>query len=286
MQTDLTTVRRNVLKTFSWSFVKSWSYFVPDFHEGAEYIQSLPEPTQSGQRIWNTRNNTVVRITLPQSAGGYEVAYKQVVPVQRLRYLFQMTLAAKEAVNYYMLGKAGFPMAELLGVGETRSCCFVRKAFFITRFASGYQDGLFFLNKGQHPYLDEFIRTSMRYLAKMHDMNYFHRGFKVYNVLWKKEDNDTPMDFVMIDVATGRLVSALKMQKKAKFDVGAFFENLDLPAEEVAKYTEFYCSCRQTYLPPDLPRQVEEYLKYRKKLWVAKHSGLRLKWRQFRKRLR
>ncbi len=262
---------------------------MPDFQKGAEYIQSFSDPAQAGTVIWKTKSNTVTKITLPQSAGGYEAVYKQVVPARRWRYLFQMTPAGKEAVNYYMLGKAGFPMAELLGVGEVRCCCFVRKAFFITRFASGYRDGLFFLDKegeSQHPYLDEFIHTSMRYLARMHDMNYFHRGFKIYNVLWKKENSGKSMDFVMIDVATGRLVSAGAMRRKAKIDVGAFFENLDLPEEAVAKYTEFYCSCRKTAMPPDLPKQVEEYLKYRKKLWTAKHSGLRLKWRQLRKRLR
>lgn len=41
----------------------------------------------------------------------------------------------------------------------------------------------------------------------MHDLNYFHKGFMPYNILWSKPSEEArSIRLVLIDVATGRQV--------------------------------------------------------------------------------
>lgn len=86
----------------------------------------------------------------------------------------------------------------------------------------------------------------------MHDLNYFHKGFKPYNILWSKPSEEArSIRLVLIDVATGRLVSRLRLAGCVRCDLGDFFEQLGLTREQIADYVRFYRECRQRSRPPE-----------------------------------
>ena len=264
---DLGRIRRRVLREFSVRKGRSWSYFAPEFRAGAEFLRGLPDPGKAGEILWQTRRKLVTKIAVPAAAGGDEIVFKSMAP--RRRFLPGPSPALSESINYRMLALAGFPMAELLGAGEARRFGCWQKAFLITRFVAGSRDGRAFLDGGgreQWAEQDEFIRGCLRQLAGLHDLNYFHKGFKPYNILWCKPSADVPMRLVLIDVATGRLVSGWSLGRCVKRDLGDFFETFVLSPEKVAAYIRFYRECRTRRRPPEnLPEQVLALLAARRK---------------------
>ncbi len=287
MRQNLKSIRKEIIGFLKNKRFGSWSYFIPACPVTPDLCAS---PEKYGEKIWNTQSSTVWKIPIPGQNGRYAV-YKAMrsKPREKLRYLFDRTPVFLEAVNYLMLERAGLSVAKFFGVGEKRKCGLIQNSFFMTEFADGYQDGRVLAAEaegGEHPYLDEFIRKSLEGLAGMHDLNFLHRGFKIYNILWKKENPRTPMQMVWIDIATGKLVSASKLAGSAAKDIGDLFEYFGMPPERLALYVEHYCRCR-TQNAPDPAEETARVLAYqesRRKLYEAKHSGLRLKWRRFRKK--
>ncbi len=263
----LRTIRRRVLQEFSARRTRSWSYFAPEFRAGAEFLRGLPDPRKAGEVLWQTRRKLVTKITVPAVAGDDEIVYKSMAP--KRRFLFGSSPALAESINYRMLALAGFPMAELLGAGEERRFFCWRKAFLVTRFVAGSRDGRAFLDGGgreQWGERDEFVRGCLRHLARLHDLHYFHKGFKPYNILWCQPAPDAPMQLILIDVATGRLVPGWRLAACVKRDLGDFFETFVLTPEEVANYIRFYRECRTRRRPPeDLPEQILAVLEARRK---------------------
>lgn len=246
-------LHRQVVREIGGRKSGNWDFFVPEFRVGAAYLKNSPEWLRKGEVLWKTRHKLVVKISLPASAGGGEIVCKSVVP--KRSFFLGWSTAWREAVNYRLLARAGFPMAELLGVGEERRFFCLKRAFLITRFAAGCCDGRAFEPGagGDSPAdRDEFVRSSLRQLAGMHDLQYFHKGFKPYNILWSKPSEEArSMRLVLIDVATGRLVSRLRLAGCVRCDLGDFLEQLGLTREQIADYVRFYRECRQRFRPAE-----------------------------------
>ena len=184
----------------------SWSWVRSDFAEEFGRLSDAGafRPGGTSQTIWNTRTKFVLRVP---SALGFDVAYKSFFQIKNpFRYLFRPTPCASEAANYVLLTEFGFPLSDLLAVGEIRRGFLPKNAFMVSRFIEGYRNGLDFFLEGIHTgneaMLKEFCRGHLALLAKLHDRGYVHGGFTPANLLYRQEPGG--MKFCWVDVAECR----------------------------------------------------------------------------------
>jgi len=184
----------------SWSWVRSG--FAEEFDRLSDAGAFLPDgPSET---IWNTRSKYVLKT--PTSLG-FDVAYKSFLRIRHFhKYLLRPSACAAEAVNYMLLAELGFPLPDLLAVGETRCGLLLKNAFMASRFAEGFRNGLDFARDGIHvgdmPMLMDFCRGHLKLLAKLHDKGIVHRGFTPGNLLYRQGTGG--MEFCWIDVASCR----------------------------------------------------------------------------------
>ena len=103
------------------------------------------------------------------------------------------------------LARMGFPVPELLAVGETRSFRSLKSSFLVSSFIES-RDGRDFRPDGIHAD-DEalkmrFCREHLKLLAKLHNLGFLHRNFTPFNLLYR-QDGDTLHSW-WIDLATCR----------------------------------------------------------------------------------
>lgn len=187
---------------------RSWSWVRSDFSEEFDRLSKdgafLPDGIS--ETIWSTRSKFVLKV--PTSLG-FDAAYKSFRRIRNFhQYLLRPSACAAEAVNYMRLAELGFPLPDLLAVGETRCGFLLKNAFMVSRFADGFRNGLDFARKGIHlgnmPLLTEFCRGHLGLLAKLHDKGIVHRGFTPGNLLYRQKPGTGGMDLLWIDVASCR----------------------------------------------------------------------------------
>lgn len=185
---------------------RSWSWVENDFAEEFDRLAKAGAflPNGISETIWSTRSKFVLKV--PTSLG-FDAAYKSFLRIRNFhQYLLRPSACAAEALNYVRLAELGFPLPDLLAVGETRCGFLLKNAFMISRFADGFRNGLDFARDGIHlgdmPMLAEFCRGHLSLLAKLHDKGIVHRGFTPGNLLYRRGHDG--MEFLWIDVASCR----------------------------------------------------------------------------------
>lgn len=185
---------------------RSWSWVRDDFAGEFDRLSDAgalrpggPSPT-----IWNTRTKYVLRVP---TSRGFDIAYKSYFRIRNFhQYMLRPSSCASEAANYVMLAELGFPLPDLLAVGETRCGFVLKNTFLISRFVDDYRTGLDFFRDGIHvgdeALFLEFCRGNLSLLAKLHDLGIVHRGFTPANLLYRRDPDG--MKFCWIDVADCR----------------------------------------------------------------------------------
>ena len=247
--------------------LRSWGWVRSDFAGEFNRLSDAGalQPGGISETIWNTRSKFVLRVTTNR---GFDAAYKSFFRISRpLKYLFRPSSCASEAANYVRLAKLGFPLPDLLAVGETRRGGILKNAFMVSRFVDDYRTGLDFFRDGIHvgdePLFLEFCRGNLSLLARLHDLGIVHRGFTPANLLYRKDDDG--MKFRWIDVADCRS-SAISTPQVAT-DMFHLFRYLKTTPETRRALEAWYlgaASVRRTTLD-ELFEAVENRIKNRMK---------------------
>ena len=184
--------------------LRSWSWVRSDFAEEFRRLSDAGafRPDGSSEVIWRTRTKFVLRA---RTSLGFDVAYKSFFEVKNVHhYLLRPSPCADEAANYALLKGMGFPLPDLLAVGELRRGPLLKNAFMVSRFVEGFRNGTDFFGEGEHvndePLLKEFCRAHLALLAKLHDRGYLHGGFTPANLLYRREP-DGGLKLCWVDVA-------------------------------------------------------------------------------------
>lgn len=250
-------------------FSRSWRWLRTDFAgEYEEMIRSGANREDSGNEfLWNTKHKFVLKI---RTSAGREIAIKQYRKLRMFPYLFHATPPAQEALNYQRFELLGLPMAQLLGVGDRRSCFRPQSSFLITEFAENCRDGRPFYPDGELAgetlWRDEFCRRNFQLLAKLHDANYYHRGFTPANELWRKrpepDSEGNLLDIIWIDVASCRKLSNAGMKRMIPDDFVNFLRFFHFTAEQRRTFLEAYCAAVRIrrFRPEELFEEVEKRL--------------------------
>lgn len=221
---------------------RDWRYAAPGFEQGLAHLLSAPEIYRQGEKIWEHGSNEVFRLTLPPSCGEFDVVYKHTVGKRRWNHCVSASAAVREAVNMLAMSRLGFPMIELLAVGESRSWRYWTDAFLVTRFAEGYLDGRHVLPGFEYgedaAVRDAFIASALAQLARMHALCIYHKGFKVYNILWKRCEGG--VDLRLLDVASCRMIPMAPYMRHMLRDLAHFLMPFKFPREDLKKWLAVY----------------------------------------------
>ena len=209
------------------SMLGSWCWVKDSFAADFDRLTAAGafDPGDGSRTIWSTRSKYVLRIPV---SPGFDVAYKGFYRVHGAhRYIFHPSPSAAEAANYVRLAELGFPLPELLAVGEIRRGPFLRDAFFVSRFIDGYRNGLDFHGPGPHtsnvPLMKAFCAGHLALLAKLHDAGMLHYAFTPSNLLYRQTPSG--LEFCWVDVADCRKAE-IGLREIAE-DVVQFFRHLN-----------------------------------------------------------
>ena len=234
---------RRTSPTFSRQFIKlhrSWSWTRSDFADEFDRLSEAGAflPDGPSQMIWKTRNKYVLRVP---TGLGFDAAYKSFYRIHNFHHhIISPSPSAEEALNYQMLAKLGFPLPDLLAVGEIRTGFLIRNSFMVSRFIEGFRDGGDFSIGGPLEHDEktamEFCRGLLRFLAKLHDEGILHRGFTPTNLMYRNDPDG--MKFCMIDVAS--CCRAIITTKRIADDINNLFRFLDLSRAARRELVEWY----------------------------------------------
>jgi tRNA A-37 threonylcarbamoyl transferase component Bud32 len=218
------------------SYIRSWQFARDDFSPLLEKLLSgtLPEY----KVIYHTRHKECRLISGQEIS---PVVFKLYREKRFFRYLFRPSQAYREFMGFKLTSDAGIPVAEVVALGEKRSFLYLKEAFFVTEYLTGFQDGDIFTRAGcDEMQKDRFIRINLSYLARLHNAGLVHGGFHPRNELFKLDENGD-MSVVWIDLATvapeGR-----NRRFSCKGDVNCFLREFALDPEKDADYRAYYAS--------------------------------------------
>ncbi len=234
--------KREALRELRPRLGRDWFYAAPAFAAAFEFLRNDPAALKAGTVIWHAGENDVIRLRLPEQFGDFDVVYKQTEGMPKWRHAVRASTALKEAANYLMLAKLGFPCAEMLAVGEGRTWRYWHSAFLVTRFAEGYQDGRHILPGFDHgddiAMRDKVIRACLSCLAKLHQHRLYHKAFKLYNILWRDEGETAGLK--LIDVSSCKLVRFRPFLPYRIKDLADFFKPFDFSDRELTSWLDHY----------------------------------------------
>lgn len=230
-------------------FFHSWSWTRSDFSaEFAVLIDSGKLAEDAGFPVlWNTKHKFVL---LAETFTGRKIVYKTYRKTRAAHYMFHVSPLAAEALNYAKLAALGFPMAELLAVGDTREFFLLKSGFLATAYVENSADGRAFYGDGKDTAdtaaRDEFIRGNLALLAKLHDAGIYHRAFTPANLLWRRrtgpDKNGNRLELFWIDVASCREKPDAELLRLVPADIANFLAYFDfdpaMRAEFVRAYTQ------------------------------------------------
>lgn len=221
---------------------KSWQWIRKGFEAELKQLRDEGKLTENGDAkvIWNTKSKFTIVCTSPS---GRRVVYKQYRKSNRkFHYTHRISPLAREATNYGMLEKLGFPMAKLLAAGDIRKNFILKGGYLMTEFADGCRNGIVFC-PGEELANDrelcmKFCRAHIPLLAKLHDNGIFHRGFAPGNLLWRQKGDE--VEPVWIDVATCREKNSFLLKLMLPEDLGNLFGRMALSKEEMEELLALY----------------------------------------------
>lgn len=237
--------RRRAAREIGRRIGRDWFHAAPGFESAMDFLLGNPDAVAAGTNIWEHGSNQVYRLTLPAECGGHDIVYKHTRGKRRWNRAFSASASVREATNLLALSRLGFPMVELLAVGEKRTPGWWSEAFLVTRFAAGYRDGRHLLpgfESGDDMELrDAFLREALSFLARLHRFRVFHKGYKVYNMLWRPAGGGVELRF--LDVASCRFLPWRLPVRYAVRDLGNFLEPFAFPEETLRFWLRRYLEC-------------------------------------------
>ena len=224
--------------------IVSWRWLRSDFAEFFHKEEQNKGFSEKGPHrlIWSTGSKFVLLVKRGDDSP--RVVFKSFRRIRRkIRWFLRFSPNTAEAVNYAILAEHGFPVAELLAVGDERKFGILQKTFLVTEFCEGFSDGREFLPGGKYEnapdLLDKFASKNFRLLAKLHDLNLLHKGFTPANLLFKALPDDE-LEVKWIDVAGCKKLPDKQMKKLVPYDFVSFFRYFDFSADERRKYCQIY----------------------------------------------
>lgn len=239
-------LRRAALREIGHSFIRSWSYAAPGFDRALGHLLAAGE--SENDVIWRTDHGDVRKITLPAALGEETVVLKRYNGRRRWRHFCVPSPAAREAMNYRALAALGFPVVDLLAVGDNRAFLYLGDSYIVTRFlGDGFVDGRVFQRDtpeaNDAALLDAFVDATLRQLAAMHGMHYLHRGAHPYNFLWRRSRTAADgVEIALIDVSSCRPKPARGFKRWVLNDLTRLFRSLRMPGESLRRHMDFYVS--------------------------------------------
>ena len=246
----------------------SWGWVRDEFAEEFERLSDAGAflPDGPSKTIWETRTKYVLQV--PTSLG-FDVVYKSFRRIDNYHYYFPRTSpCAAEAENYAPLAKLGFPLPELLAVGDVRCGCVLKNSFMVSTFAEGFRNGMDFAREGIHvddeQLIGEFCRGHLALLAKLHDKGIVHRGFTPGNLLYRQ--GPVGMEFCWVDVATCRHSFVISTKEIAN-DMFHLFRYLKISPDFRRELQAWYLSAtvKKRTTGPELFETVEKRIENRMK---------------------
>jgi len=224
------------------SFFRTWSYVSPEFESGYAWFLKNKDHVEK-EVIWKTRHKRVYKIAIPMEYGGGFIAYKAYNEQRLIRYFLRYSLAYREGQGFVIAENLGIPAIKVLAFGEKRFGFWLRSAFFISRFAEGYQSGSALvhasMSAAEKALLDVFIRKNLQYLAYLHNAGYLHGGAHYDNFMWKLNAAGE-MSVLWLDLATVKEFTAPEREEAILKDLRMFLRCFDLSGKEIKEYAEYY----------------------------------------------
>ena len=240
---------------YRWLYPADWC--ADSFHERLELLRRHPEWRGDGNLLTDRAGKRVWRIDFPPTESGTcSVACKLCDGRKPWRYIFDLSLPAREWRNYQALHRLGLPAPEVLAYGETRRGWKLLRSFIITRFIEGTRDGRDFMPEGRlRDRIDlrrRFCELAAPHIATLHRNGFFHKALHVRNLLYRGETPEE-MEVFFIDVARSRIRCRGRMKHAALFDLYTPLRDLQLPAEESRAFLRAYLAAY-----PDSPFDAAE----------------------------
>ena len=252
----------------------SWRSSVPEFAAALDRLRDGEMKEDSTHQLINVSSGKYVWRC---QDGGFDFAYKTQQGKTPWRYLFRPSLPVRECRHYLMLAELGIPVAQVLAVGETRSCCLLRESFLVTSFLEGTKDGRCFMPGGEfrdgHDDLcRQFCREHLRFLAVLHEHQWFHKAFHPRNLLFR-QTGEGRLECFWIDVARLRPVTPRQMARAVLVDLHTFFRDMQLRRPQVEELLQYYVSCRKSPCA-DAATLLAEMLGFKRRLFSSKKYTL------------
>jgi tRNA A-37 threonylcarbamoyl transferase component Bud32 len=252
------------------NYFGSWRSALPEFAAALARLRDGELMEDDAHKLINVSNGKYVWRC---QDGGFDFAYKTQRGKTPWRYLFRPSLPVRECRHYQMLAELGIPSARVLAVGETRRYCLLRESFLVTAFLEGTRDGRCFMPGGEfrdgHDDLRrQFCREHLRYLAILHEHQWFHKAFHLRNLLFRQKA-DGQLECFWIDVARLRPVTHRQMARAILVDLHTFFRDMQPPRAEVEELVRYYVSCRQSPCA-DAASLLEGMMGFKRRLFSSK----------------
>ena len=161
----------------------SWEWVRSDFAAEFEKLRKNGALAPGGisPTLWRTSSKFVLKLTTGCGDAVYKNSFKFKYGA---KYWLRPSPSAMEAFNMLRLAEWGFPVPELLAVGETRSFRSLKGSFLVSGFIESH-DGRDFCADGSRTD-DEaakmrFCREHLELLAKLHARGLLHRNFTPFN---------------------------------------------------------------------------------------------------------
>lgn len=182
----------------------SWEWIRGDFAAEFAKLRQSGALTPGGvsPTLWQTGSKFVLKLTTSCGFAVYKNSFRTKCGA---KYWLRPSQSAMEALNMLRFREAGFPVPELLAVGETRKFRSLKSSFLVSSFIES-RDGRDFCPDGIHENDDalkmRFCSEHLKLLAKLHDLGFMHDNFTPFNLLYRR-DGDIWHSW-WIDLATCR----------------------------------------------------------------------------------
>ena len=222
----------------------SWEWVRQDF--AAEFAKlrdgNALTPGGASPTLWRTSSKFVLKLTANGGDAVYKCSFRFKSAAQ---YWLRLSPSAKEAFNMLRIGALGFPVPELLAVGETRNFRNLKSSFMVTSFIDSLDGRDFCIGEKREdddPSKMRFCSEHLKLLAKLHNRGFLHHNFTPFNLLYR-QDGDVWHSW-WIDLATCRRAYAIGLRDISK-EIFKLLQYLKLSPEQRRKLVSDYVAAAQ-----------------------------------------
>ena len=222
----------------------SWEWVRHDFAAEFDELRKNDALTPGGvsPTLWQTSSKFVLKLTTGCGCAVYKNSF---LIRYGAKYWLRPSPSAMEAFNMMRLARMGFPVPELLAVGETRKFRSLKSSFLVSSFIES-RDGRDFRHNGIHA-ADEMLKMRfcsehLKLLAKLHNRGFLHRNFTPFNLLYRQDGNTWHSWW--IDLATCRRAYGITL-RDISGEIFKLFRLLQLSPEQTRELVRDYVTAAQ-----------------------------------------